>query len=82
MGKFEYQSGDTKIRGDFNVYQARNGAIILVMGKRFITLTHSQLLDLNLNCYGLLDFDYDSFKDYYKTENNNRFISGFNLQIK
>ena len=32
MGKFEYESGNTKFKGAFNIYQARNGAIMLLIG--------------------------------------------------
>ena len=34
MGKFEYQSGDTKFKGAFDIYQARSGAIMLLMGSK------------------------------------------------
>ena len=65
MGKFEYKSGDIKFKGAFNIYQARNGAIMLLMGTQISALTYSQIIDLNINCYLLSDFNYDDFQKYY-----------------
>jgi len=71
MGNFEYESGDTKFKGAFNVYQARNGAIMLLMGTKVSALTYSQINDLNINCYGLADFNHDDFKKYYLSRSAN-----------
>jgi hypothetical protein len=65
MGKFEYELGDTKFKGAFNIYQARNGAIMLLMGTKVSALTYSQINDLNINCYELTDFNHDDFSKYY-----------------
>ena len=65
MGKFEYESGATKFKGAFNIYQARNGAIMLLMGTKISALTYSQINDLNINCYELADFNDDAFQKYY-----------------
>ena len=65
MGKFEYESGATKFKGAFNVYQARNGAIMLLMGAKASALTYSQINDLNINCYELAVFNLDTFQKYY-----------------
>ena len=65
MGKFEYESGDTKIKGAFNIYQARNGAIMLLMGSKVTALSYSQINELDIDCYELEDFNYDDFVDYY-----------------
>jgi hypothetical protein len=65
MGKFEYTSGDTKVKGAFNLYQARNGSIMLLMGSKVSALTYSQINDLNINCYQLADFNHDDFSKYY-----------------
>ena len=65
MGKFEYESGDTKIKGDFNIYQARSGAIMLLMGTKVSALTYSQINDLDIDCYELKDFNHDDFVNYY-----------------
>ena len=65
MGKFEYQSGGTKFKGDFNIYQARSGAIILLMGSKFTELSYSQISELDIDCYNLEDFNHDDFVNYY-----------------
>ena len=65
MGKFEYGSGDTKIKGDFNIYQARNGAIMLLMGSKVSILSYSQINELDIDCYELIDFNHDDFVNYY-----------------
>jgi hypothetical protein len=65
MGKFEYVSGDTKFKGLFNVYQAKSGAIIVVMGTKCTALTFAQVNDLSINCYALADFNQDNFCKYY-----------------
>lgn len=65
MGKFEYESGDTKFKGAFKIYQARNGAIMLLMGSKVSALSYSQINELDINCYELIDFDNDDFVSYY-----------------
>lgn len=65
MGKFEYQSGDTKFKGAFNIYQARSGAIMLLMGSKASVLSYSQIIELDIDCYSLEDFNHDDFVDYY-----------------
>lgn len=70
MGTFEYQSGNTKFKGEFNIYQAKSGLIMLVMGSRYTALTLSQIQDLNINCYGLENFDHDKFVSIYKIKIN------------
>jgi hypothetical protein len=65
MGKFEYESGDTKFKGAFNIYQARNGAIMLLMGSKVSALSYSQINELDIDCYALIDFNHDDFVSYY-----------------
>ena len=65
MGKFEYQSGDTKFKGDFNIYQARSGAIMLLMGSKFTELSYSQINELDIDLYSLEDYIHDDFVNYY-----------------
>lgn len=65
MGKFEYQSGDTKFKGAFDIYQARSGAIMLLMGSKFSELSYSQISELDIDCYNLEDFNHDDFVNYY-----------------
>jgi hypothetical protein len=68
MGKFSYQVGDTTYKGDFNIYQARHGGIMLLMGKTAICLTQQQVNDLAIDCYGLAEFDIDAYKSFYENE--------------
>ena len=65
MGKFEYQSGNTKFKGDFNIYQARSGAIMLLMGSKFTELSYSQINELDIDLYSLEDYNHDDFVNYY-----------------
>ena len=65
MGKFEYQSGDTKFKGAFDIYQARSGAIMLLMGSKVSALSYSQISELDIDCYNLEDFNRDDFVNYY-----------------
>ena len=65
MGKFEYQSGNSKFKGAFDIYQARSGAIILLMGSKFTALSYSQISELDIDCYNLKDFNHDDFVNYY-----------------
>lgn len=65
MGTYKYQSGETTFKGAFNVYQAKSGAIMLLMGKKYTALTYRQINDLNINCYGLSEFNLDDFEHYY-----------------
>ena len=69
MGKFSYQAGGTTHKGEFNVYQARHGGIMLLMGTAAICLTQQQVNDLAVDCYGLADFDIDAYKNFYEKEN-------------
>ena len=65
MGKFEYKSGDTKFKGAFDIYQARSGAIMLLMGSKVSELSYSQISELDIDCYNLEDFNHDDFVNYY-----------------
>ena len=65
MGKFEYKSGDTKFKGAFNIYQARSGAIMLLMGSKVSALSYSQISELDIDCYNLEDFNHNDFVNYY-----------------
>ena len=67
MGKYIYESGDIKFKGVFNIYQAKNGAIMLLMGTNYTALTYKQIDDLNINCYQLIDFNHNDFVKYYTT---------------
>jgi hypothetical protein len=69
MGKFEYKAGVSTFKGAFNIYQARSGAIILLMGTSISALNYSQINDLNIDCYELDNFNHDDFKKYYMSRN-------------
>ena len=68
-GKYEYYPNHkTKCRGPFNIYQARSGGIILLMGIKFIYLNKNQVEELNINAYELEDFDHNAYLNYYNEE--------------
>ncbi len=51
--------------GDFNIYQARNGGIALIMGDALTFLTLRNLEDLKIDVSELKDFDQTDFRKYY-----------------
>ena len=65
MGKYNYKHKETTFKGDFNIYQARSGAIMLLMAKIAVPLTFEQVDKLPIDCYALEDFDPESFHQYY-----------------
>lgn len=52
--------------GAFNIYQARNGGIALVLGDGLTFLTIQNLQDLKIDVTELKDFDTAEFRQYYK----------------
>lgn len=66
MNKYSYTTGNEKRKGAFNIYQAKNGAIVLVMGTAHTLFTSRQIMDLGIDCHGLADFDVDAFRNHYK----------------
>ena len=56
---------ETTFKGAFNIYQAKSGAIMLLMGAKHTALTYSQINDLNINCYELSEFNHDDYEHYY-----------------
>ena len=70
-GKFEFYSGDTKWKGDFNIYQSRSGAIVMVMGSKPIVLEIKQIESLPITIYELDNFDIDEFENFYSDKNCN-----------
>jgi len=63
--KFTYDVKGGSVSGTFNIYQARNGAIMLLMGSKVSALSYSQINELDINCYELIDFNHDDFVNYY-----------------
>lgn len=66
--KFCYEIKNGKCSGYFNIYQAKNGSIQLVMGNCCTTLTSQQVLDLNLDLFSLMDYNHDKYIKFYKEE--------------
>ena len=63
---FTYQKNDKlTVKGDFKIYQARNGSIQMVMGNRHTELSHQQINDLLIDVYELEDFNLSDFKRAY-----------------
>lgn len=56
-----------KISG--NIYQARNGAIMLSLGCRYIELSAEQIESLGICVYDLDEFSLDDYKTYYLETN-------------
>jgi hypothetical protein len=81
MGKFSYQSGDTTFKGDFNIYQARHGGIMLLMGNTAVCLTQEQVNNLAIDCYSLAEFDFNSYKSFYENERQALNISAVKNQV-
>jgi len=63
--EYTYNLKSGRVRGVFNIYQDRKGALRLLMGSRHIELTFSQINDLMISVHELIDFDYDAFMKYY-----------------
>jgi len=71
MGNFSYQVGNSTYKGEFNIYQAKYGGIMLSMGKKAVCLTQQQVNDLSIDCYELAEFDIDAYKNFYEKEIKN-----------
>nr|WP_032072487.1 hypothetical protein [Clostridium botulinum]BAP25747.1 hypothetical protein [Clostridium botulinum] len=63
--RFSYEVVDGKVKGAFNVYQATNGKIYLLMGTGYTALAEQQIKDLGIDVYVLIDFDYELYKKAY-----------------
>ena len=62
---YEYETATGKARGDFKIYQGRNGAIYLLMGNRQTALTLQQIEDLSLDVYQLINYSHNDYLSYY-----------------
>jgi hypothetical protein len=65
VNQFSYAIPTGKVRGFFNIYQAKSGFIYMMMGSSFIKLELQQVNGLGIDVYSLKDFDYDSFMEAY-----------------
>lgn len=62
---YSYKVNDGRRHGAFNIYQAKTGAIMLLMANSYTPLTLKQVNDLNINVFNLIDFEYEDFKKFY-----------------
>lgn len=62
---YTYNLNRGRVCGAFNIYQAVNGKIYIVMGNNHTALTEKQILDLSIDIYSLDCFDYDLYKKGY-----------------
>lgn len=69
--RYTYEVTGGSVSGDFNIYQAKNGSIQLLMGNKNIELSEEQVNKLSIDVYSLYtmgcDFDYDLYKNFYKS---------------
>lgn len=65
INQYSMEINNGSIKGYFNIYQAKNGKMNLLMGNNYTELSLKQINDLGLDIYSLVDFDYDDFKKAY-----------------
>lgn len=56
---YSYKTTEGISHGFFNIYQARNGKIFLMMGNVYTELSYKQINELSIDLYRLIDFDLD-----------------------
>jgi len=67
---FSYATKEGHNSGLFNIYQSKNGGIILSLNNVHTTLRYRQIQELSLYVYALIDFDIESFCRFYHNEMN------------
>lgn len=77
MGNYNYDIKGGKVKGMFNIYQSKLGSLVLVMGNKHTTLNLSQIFDLNINCYQLMDFNPTDFHQFYVSNATHCFDNDF-----
>ena len=77
---FRYAVNNGWKGGYFNIYQARNGSIQIIMGDAHTCLTYQQVSELFLDVYSLIDFDYDIFLKYYNIQTKNERDKNFGFE--
>ncbi|APH17016.1 hypothetical protein NPD5_3870 [Clostridium sporogenes] len=65
LNKFSYEVANGSVKGDFNIYQATNGKVYMLMGKGYTVLEEQQIKDLGIDVYELIEFDYELYKKAY-----------------
>ncbi len=69
--QFVYMANDgIKCKGYFKIYQAKSGAIILMMGTTYIPLSLKQVNTLAIDPYILKDFSHMDYQTYYSNPDN------------
>lgn len=63
--KYIYKVREGTVSGCFNIYQTRNGFIMLLMGNSCTQLTEKQVKELSIDVYDLIDFDHDDYLKAY-----------------
>ena len=66
--KFFYLTKKGRVKGFFNIYQAKNGGIYLMVGNQCTLLSKEQIEELNIELYSIEEFHYKCFKDFYEEE--------------
>ncbi|WP_316835042.1 hypothetical protein [Pedobacter nutrimenti] len=65
---FTYETSAGSKSGFFDIYQSRNGSIMLQLGYAFTRLSYKQIERLRLDVYILKDFDHDAYVQCYQNE--------------
>ena len=63
--KYSMEVNQGMVKGFFNIYQGRSGKIFLMLNNSITELKESQINDLKLDIYELIDFDYDLYRKAY-----------------
>ena len=67
MNKCQWEGRSGKISTAFNLYQAKNGAIYIMLGNSATKLEYKQIEELKINVYeDIDDFNFTDFKKYYR----------------
>lgn len=64
--QYVYRTDRGKCMGYFNIYQARNGKIMLMMGSKCVSLSIEQVDGLPIDLFSLDDFDQDLYIQAYE----------------
>lgn len=62
---YQYSISSGTKKGHFNVFQARDGSIHILMGRSSTELTKMQIDELSIDINSLIDFDQDNYSKYY-----------------
>lgn len=65
---FSFETAGGYATAGFNIYQSKNGSIILALANAHTVLSCKQLGELFIDLYSLKDFDHDLFLLFYQTQ--------------